>query len=163
MVRYVAPAGAPEGTITPTGPWSLAAVNFAGIWLFRRSVDNGASMIGTATIAGHDDRQWNYHEHGQLRLASGQMIEGERRYIFEQRCGGFSVLFAESPPRLFHRIVLHRMGSCLVGDGLHLCGDDRYDTRYEFRPDGSFVVAHAVHGPRKRYAITTRYTRSRSP
>jgi hypothetical protein len=126
-------------------------------------VDNGAAMIGAATIFGHRDGQWNYHEQGRLRLADGQMIEGERRYIFEESPCGFSVLFAESPPRLFHRIVLYRVGPSLVSDGLHLCGDDRYVSRYEFRPDGSFLIEHAVRGPRKRYVITTRYLRSRSP
>jgi hypothetical protein len=122
-------------------------------------VDNGVSMTGTATFASLSVDQFHYHERGQLRLADGQVIEAERRYLFEECRGGFTVLFAESPPRLFHHIVLVRAGSSLVGHGVHLCGEDRYDSRYEFRPDGWFTIEHAVRGPCKGYTITTRYTR----
>jgi hypothetical protein len=133
--------------------------SLAGPWLLRRSIDNGASMNGTATIANRGDGRFDYHERGELRLPGGHTVDGERRYIFAECDGGFSVLFAETPPRLFHRVVLRSAGPHLIGRGKHLCGEDRYDSRYEFHSDGSFVVEHAVHGPRKRYAITTRYSR----
>jgi len=116
-------------------------------------------MTGTAIIANLSGGQFQYHEQGHLHLADGQVIEAERRYLFEECRGGFTVLFAESPPRLFHRIVLNSAGSSLVGHAMHLCGEDRYDSRYEFRADGSFIVEHAVRGPRKRYAIVTNYSR----
>jgi hypothetical protein len=133
--------------------------SLAGSWLLRRSVDNGASMLGTASFAERGEGQFDYRERGQMRLADGQMVDGERRYIFQECDGGFRVLFAGSPPRLFHRIVLNRTGPCLVGSGVHICSEDRYDSRYQFRSDGTFVVQHAVNGPHKRYAIDTRYSR----
>jgi len=133
--------------------------SLAGSWLLRRTIDNGASLSGSATIVRQDDGCFAYHERGRLRLTDGQKIDGERRYLFEACDGGFSVLFAESPPRLFHRIVLDRSGSSLLGRGMHLCGDDRYDSRYQFDADGSFTIEHAVSGPRKRYRIQTLYTR----
>jgi len=132
--------------------------SLAGVWLLRRSIDNGVSMIGTATIAPRGDGQSDYHECGRLILANGQVIEGERRYIFEGCSDGFAVLFAESPPRPFHRIGLSQIGASLVGSGVHLCGEDRYDSRYEFRADDTFVVAHEVRGPHKRYTIETHYS-----
>jgi hypothetical protein len=134
--------------------------SLAGPWSFRRSIDNGASMTGTATFVRGADGQFEYFERGRLRLPNGAIIDGERRYLFEAHEAGFSVLFAETPPRLFHRIALRRHGASLVGDALHLCGNDRYDSRYEFCPDGSFYVRHAVAGPRKAYAIETSYTRA---
>jgi hypothetical protein len=130
-----------------------------GSWFLSRSIDNGASMVGTAIIAARGNGQFDYHEQGQLRLPDNRMIEGERRYIFEEETGGFMVLFAESPPRLFHRITLSSVGLSLVGSAIHFCAEDRYDSRYEFRGDGSFVVEHAIRGPRKRYTINTRYSR----
>jgi|HubBroStandDraft_6_1064221.scaffolds.fasta_scaffold209496_2 hypothetical protein len=130
-----------------------------GSWLLRRSIDNGVSMSWTATIISHDSGRFAYHEHGRLRLADGQEIDGERRYLFEECDGGFNVLFAESPPRLFHRVALIPTGSSLTGEAAHLCGDDRYDSRYRFDADGSFTIEHAVMGPRKRYRIETLYTR----
>ena len=116
-------------------------------------------MSGTATITNRGARQFEYREQSQLRLADGRKIEGERRYIFEECDGGFSVLFAENPPRLFHRVILKRIGSSLVGNGMHICGEDRYHSRYQFRADGPFTIEHAVRGPRKRYAINTNYSR----
>jgi len=133
--------------------------SLTGSWLLRRSIDNGASMSGTATIACQDAGRFTYHERGRLRLADGQEIDAERRYFFEGCDGGFRVLFAESPPRLFHRVVLDRSRSSLVGEGTYLCGEDRYDTHYRFDADDSFVIEHAVSGPRKHYRIETRYSR----
>ena len=130
-----------------------------GSWSLRRSIDNGASMTGIATFRDSGGGRYLYAEEGCLRLADGQTVDAARRYIFEETDGGFAVLFAETPPRLFHRIVLHRVGSSLVGAGTHVCGDDRYDSRYRFQADGSFAVEHAVSGPRKRYALATRYAR----
>jgi hypothetical protein len=144
------------------GPWRAADAVFKlliGRWLFDRSVDNGASMTGAATFSDQPNGQLEYQERGRLRLPDGRSIDGERRYIFESNDDGFSVLFDETPPRLFHHIALNRLGSSLAGNAVHFCGKDRYDSRYEFRADGSFMVKHAVDGPRKHYAIATRYAR----
>jgi hypothetical protein len=132
----------------------------AGSWTQRRSIDNGASMVGTATFLGRLDGRFDYAECGRVTLADGRMLDAERRYLFEQTDDGFAVWFAESLPHLFHRVALRRLGTSLVGGSAHACSDDRYDTRYEFRADGSFLVTHAVHGPRKCYVMETRYTRS---
>ncbi len=135
----------------------LAAL--AGSWSLSRTVDNGASMTGAASFADRGNGQFDYHERVELRLADRRSVEGERRYIFAEIAGGFAVLFAERPPRPFHRIALTHAGASLVGSGTHRCDDDRYDSRYAFRPDGTFTIEHAVVGPRKRYVISTRYTR----
>jgi hypothetical protein len=133
--------------------------SLTGSWVFGRSIDNGAAMSGTAMIAVRSARQFEYHEKGQLRLADGREIEGERRYLFERCDGGFNVLFAERPPRLFHRVALIPTGSSLTGEAAHLCGEDRYESRFRFDVDDSFTIEHAVTGPRKRYRIKTLYTR----
>ena len=117
------------------------------------------SMSGTASITHHNCGRFAYYERGRLRLAHGQEIDGERRYLFDECDGGFDVLFAESPPRLFHRVALTETGSVLTGEATHLFGEDRYDSRYRFDADGSFTIEHAVIGPRKRYKIETLYTR----
>ena len=80
-----------------------------------------------------------------------------RGYVPEP--GGFVVLFAESPPRLFHRVALVKTAACWTGTAVHRCGDDRYDSRYEFHSEGSFAIRHAVAGPRKRYTIASCYSR----
>ncbi len=117
-------------------------------------------MLGKATIVERDDGAFDYREQGKLTLASGQTLDAARRYIFAEETAGFAVLFAENPPRLFHRVALEKAASGLAGIGRHLCGDDHYDSRYEFSLRGSFVIAHAVRGHRKAYAMETRYVRA---
>lgn len=133
--------------------------SLAGSWVLSRSIDNGCSMAGAAAISRRDGGHFDYREAGRLALADGQTVEAERRYIFAAEVDGFAVFFAETPPRLFHRVVLERIGRTLVANGVHFCGADHYDTRYEFRADDSFTIRHAVTGPRKGYAMETRYTR----
>jgi hypothetical protein len=118
-------------------------------------------MIGTATFTGRGRGRFDYAERGELKLTNGRRLDAERHYLLEETADGFTVWFAEAPPRLFHRIALRWTGQALVGAGQHLCGDDRYDSRYAFCADGSFSVHHAVAGPRKDYAIETRYRRDR--
>jgi hypothetical protein len=135
--------------------------SLVGSWELRRSIDNGVSMTGTASFVDLGAARFDYRERGRLRLPHGQCIDAERHYVFAEHADGFAVWFAEAAPRLFHRVVLSRAGPSLVGEATHLCGDDRYDSRYEFNSDGSFVIAHTVSGPRKAYAIETRYTSER--
>jgi hypothetical protein len=138
----------------------LALGALSGSWLLRRSVDTGATMTGVATFARRDDGRLDYAERGQLTLTNGQILDAERHYIFEEEDCGFLVWLPKVPPRLFHRVALRCNGSSLVGTAVHWCGDDRYTSRYEFVAAGSFVVQHAVCGPRKRYVIETLYARS---
>jgi hypothetical protein len=116
-------------------------------------------MTGKAVFIGRGGGRFDYAEHGELTLADGHRLDAERRYLFEEAADGFTVWFPEAPPRLFHRIVLRSTGQILVGIGRHLCGDGRYDSRYAFHVDDSFSLQHAVAGPRKAYAIETRYRR----
>jgi hypothetical protein len=134
--------------------------SLTGKWCLRRSIDNGASMAGTASFVDLGGGRFDYREQGQLRLPDGQCIDAERRYVFAEQANGFSVWFAETPPRLFHCVVLSRAGPRLIGEATHLCGYDRYDSHYEFDADGTFAIRHAVSGPRKQYDITTRYRRA---
>ena len=116
-------------------------------------------MTGTAIVVPRSAGQFDYREQGQFHLPDGRALDAERRYVFHDIDGGFAVFFAETPLRLFHRIALREEGPYLVGAATHLCGGDRYDSRYEFRADGLFVVEHRVSGSRKRYISLTRYAR----
>lgn len=132
--------------------------SLAGQWTLDRKIDDGTAMAGEATILARDDGAFDYREHGRLILPGGECFDADRRYIFAEEPRGFAVLFAETPPRLFHRIALCRDGANLTGTATHLCGADRYDSRYEFR-SGEFSIRHRVTGPRKRYVMATRYWR----
>jgi hypothetical protein len=131
----------------------------AGAWMLDRHIDGIASMSGMAVFEASESGWLAYREAGQLLLASGQSFHAERRYLFQPRPNGFAVFFAEAPPRLFHDVVLTERQGFFAGEATHLCAQDHYRSRYEFRSDGTFSIHHAVHGPRKCYRSDTRYRR----
>lgn len=102
----------------------------------------------------------HYREEGRLRLLDGRAFDAHREYLYQGRPGGFAVLFAEQPPRLFHETAL-RPGddetSAWIGTAAHLCAADLYDSLYRFLADGSFTLRHTVRGPRKDYVSLTRF------
>jgi len=112
-------------------------------------------MVGVARFQRLATGMLKYREEGRVRLADGRAFDGHREYLFERAAGGFVVLFAEHPPRLFHRIEIARDGDALIGSATHRCAPDTYDSLYKFLGDGSFVVQHTVRGPRKDYLSTT--------
>lgn len=146
--------------------WSSPANTVAalpGTWVLHRHIDGMASMTGTAVFAVGKDGWLTYRECGELRLTNGQAFQAERRYLFQPRSAGFAVFFAETPPRLFHDVILTETQGILWGEAPHLCADDRYMSRYEFKRDGTFSIRHVVHGPRKSYRSDTTYRRIESP
>ncbi|OQW60512.1 MAG: hypothetical protein A4S14_03605 [Proteobacteria bacterium SG_bin9] len=130
----------------------------AGAWSLARSIDTGASMAGRATFTTRSDGSLAYHERGLLTLSGSQTFEAERRYVFRASPGGFSVFFAETPERLFHRIVLIPVHGGLRGEAVHPCRDDSYVSTYDFHGD-RFAITHDVSGPTKSYRSHTTYTR----
>jgi hypothetical protein len=130
-----------------------------GSWSLARTIEGQACMAGTAEFTRLDSGRLKYREEGRIRLAGGKAFDGHREYLYERSPGGFAVLFAEAPPRLFHRVEIVRDGEALVGSAAHLCVADHYDSIYTFLGDGSFVIAHAVHGPRKDYLSRTTFRR----
>ena len=143
-------------------PWATPDDVFdrlEGVWLLARTIEGKASMTGTAVFTRLDTGLLKYREEGRIRLADGKVFDGHREYLYERSPGGFTVLFAENPPRLFHGIAIARDGDALVGSATHLCIADNYDSRYTFLSDGSFVIAHTVNGPRKDYLSRTEFRR----
>lgn len=145
-----------------TAAWASADDVFArlaGAWSLTRTIDNGVTMSGRATFTPHDHSSLAYHERGTLILPGGQSFDAERRYKFRTSPGGFAVFFAETPERLFHKIVLTRTGNLLHGDATHPCRADSYHSTYDFLPDGSFTVRHDVSGHTKSYRSHTIFRR----
>jgi hypothetical protein len=143
------------------GPPEGVFARMIGDWSFERRVSNGATMTGSAVFEPMGDGEARYREVGRLCLAGGAEFDAAREYLYRQRETGFAVFFREGPPRLFHTVILSPRGDgILVGEASHLCGHDHYRTGYEFLPDRSFCIEHAVHGPRKDYVTTTLFRRA---
>jgi hypothetical protein len=143
-------------------PWGTPDTVFDGLegaWDLDRTIEGKATMVGIAEFKRLDAGMLKYREEGRIQWADGQAFDGHRDYLFERAPGGFTVLFAETPPRRFHGIAIARDGDALVGSAAHLCVADHYDSLYRFLADGSFVIAHVVNGPRKDYLSRTVFRR----
>jgi len=146
----------------PLACWGDADALFdrlEGAWELGRTIENQATMTGIAKFRRHDPNALDYREEGRVQLADGKAFDAHREYRFERAPHGFLVFFAEEPPRLFHRIELIGDGDALSGSATHLCAPDVYDSDYRFLADGTFVIRHAVRGPRKNYVSATVFTR----
>lgn len=160
-----APAPSSASTLAPfapLAPWGTADTVFdrlEGAWYLDRTIEGQASMSGTAVFTRLDPGMLKYREEGRITLADGKTFDGHREYFFERAPGGFAVFFAEQPPRLFHGIAIVREGDAFAGSATHLCTPDTYDSSYRFLADGSFVIRHTVHGPRKDYLSATTFRR----
>lgn len=147
----------------PEAAWAGPAEVFgrlAGSWEIARRIAPEGALEGLAIFAPDEGGGLAYREEGTLRLPGGFTAAAERSYLYRPRPEGFAVYFAETPPRLFHDVVLWAVrDGRLRGRARHLCADDLYLTRYAFLPDGRFVVRHRVRGPRKAYSLTTWYRR----
>lgn len=149
-----------EARIVGWGGASDVTKKLVGSWSLNRVIEGQATMQGIATFTPLDEGRLAYREHGSLKLANGITVQAEREYVFSGGDGGFKVFIREDPPRLFHEVLLSASsGGELSGHARHFCKPDEYQSAYMFMPDGTFVVRHAVSGPRKDYTMTTTYMR----
>ncbi|NYF81156.1 DUF6314 family protein [Granulicella arctica] len=130
-----------------------------GEWSFVREIPGQASMTGRATVSPMDMSTALYEEWAEVRLAGGEILHGEQRYLYRKREAGLAVLFAETLA-LFHELEFHvEVDGCLRAVARHACSDDVYMSEYRIGEDESFAVRHEVRGPRKDYVIHTQYRR----
>jgi hypothetical protein len=152
----------PTGSAPGAGMWGSPNEVFdrlEGRWTLHRSIPGSAEMKGTATFSRLPSGLLGFHEQGRVRLPDGKEFDGFRDYFFERAVNGFTVLFAETPMRIFHRITVTVDIGKMVGTASHLCIADQYDSRYTFHADGGFAIEHTVNGPRKGYVSHTEFTR----
>jgi len=150
----------------PSACWGGADALFdrlEGAWDLDRTIDTQATMTGIATFKRQDAHTLAYREEGRVQLADGNVLDAHREYLFERAPHGFTVLFVEVPPRVFHQIELTRDDDSFIGQATHLCTPDVYDSSYCFQADGTFIIRHTVRGPRKDYVSTTAFKRREKP
>lgn len=135
----------------------LSAEEFLGDWSLERLIDDHRTgetntLHGSATIA-EQGGQFVYFETGQLKLATGQELNAERKYtwVFEDRL--VQVSFDDGRP--FH----HFSPSGLAEGTDHLCGADLYKVIYDFTAWPVWSTEWQVQGPKKDYRSKTRYQR----
>lgn len=116
-------------------------------------------MRGEVTISPAAGARLRYHEDGRMRLPGGGEVDAYADYLLATIDGRLTLLFPETPPRLFQSFALSDAGDHLAAESLHDCAPDRYRSRIAFQPDDTWSLSHHVTGPRKAYVSTTRYRR----
>lgn len=133
---------------------------FAGRWRIERAIEDVAAgragrFAGEAVFAPVPEGL-AYVETGTLSLEGVAPMAASRRYLWRDAGSGtIDVMFADG--RFFHRIDAEEPTS----GALHDCAPDVYRVRYDFRGWPRWVAEWRVSGPRKDYAMVSRYARAR--
>ena len=135
----------------------LGLMDFEGMWQVVRRIENAAGpdarFEGVARFV-RDGAGLTYAEAGELRLEGQAPIRGERRYLWREEGDGRIAVFFDDG-RDFHRFD---PGAEAPGDRHH-CAPDVYDVAYDFREWPEWESRWRVAGPRKDYAMVSRYRR----
>ena len=127
--------------------------DFIGLWRVDRQIEDRRAggcghFSGTATFtpsgAGLD-----YAETGILALGAAPPLRAERRYVWSASGGRIHVAFADGRP--FHDFDPADPAAT------HFCAPDHYVVRYDFSRWPDWSSEWQVSGPRKDYAMTSRF------
>ncbi len=134
-----------------------------GEWKFVREVPGKATITGRAHIVPTSADRARYDETARVRLADGTSLTGSQSYRYKRLAppaNGFDVLFADTG-ELFERLDFHpEPDGSLRADAEHVCGADRYVSRFVLDAHYRLHVEHAVTGPNKNYVVRTVYRRA---
>lgn len=126
--------------------------DFEGTWLIDRRIVQRSGprgrFAGTAQWAPDADGM-RYSEVGELEIEGQPPMHAERKYRWGR---DLTVFFPDGT--FFHQVP------ALGGLARHWCAPDMYSVRYRFARWPEFETVWRVTGPRKDYAMVTRYKRA---
>ena len=136
----------------------MRLADFEGCWQLSRQIDDRllariGSFEGEARFA-PGMGGLIYDETGALRFPGEAPLQAKRRYIWRETDSGIDVTYADG--REFHRFEMGRA----MSKAHHDCTPDTYLVTYDFTNWPDWSAEWQVSGPRKDYAMTTRYKRS---
>ena len=136
----------------------MTLADFAGCWQVARVIaDQRAGQTGRfdgqAVLSPLGADRLEYRETGQMRLGDGPVLAASRCYHWQFQGGLVQVAFADGRP--FHSFVPGVSGAGTD----HICGDDLYRVEYGFSAWPAWTARWQVAGPRKEYALDSRYWR----
>lgn len=129
-----------------------------GQWRLEREVDDRltgqvVTLVGTASFT-PSDRGLLQRDAGQLCLPDGQRIEAAQSYIWRFGTHKAWVDYADGRPFIALSAPFGEV------DSAHLCGDDYYNVRFDFRAPRRWTSVWQVQGPRKNYVMQSAYCRA---
>lgn len=129
-----------------------------GAWTLRRAIEDtrfgAGSFTGTADFSPQPDGALLYEELGELTLGAWRG-PAWRRWIYALEGDALVVRYPGTLAELHSFVFAAEPNGAVSARHVHLCGEDRYDARFERGADGSLHLAYAVTGPAKDYRLTT--------
>jgi hypothetical protein len=141
------------------GGGMIGVAEFAGAWRLERRIDDRRAgqegrLTGVARFIPDGPDGLRYEEAGELRLGPGPPMQASRVYLWRFGAGRVEVLFEDGRP--FHSFVPEGAGPGTD----HPCGADHYQVQYDLTRWPDWSTLWTVTGPRKFYAMESRYTRA---
>ncbi len=129
---------------------------FEGDWLLERDIEDiraghPGRFTGTARFTSAAEGLV-YDEEGLLSLGGAPGVAASRRYLWRE-AGANSIEVQFGDGRFFHRFYADEDRPSAV----HACPPDQYRVRYDFSAWPRWKADWRVTGPRKDYAMTSRY------
>ncbi|WGW03247.1 DUF6314 family protein [Tropicibacter oceani] len=124
--------------------------DFIGNWDLARDIRHADGGVGLFTGQANWRREGAgavYTETGTLDIPGQGRFAAERRYLWAP---DLSICFDDG--RFFHQVP------AAGGAAAHWCDPDQYDVTYMFADWPRWSCTWQVKGPRKNYAMTSRYS-----
>lgn len=134
-----------------------------GTWRLERAVGDLGTFTGVAVFQAQAPDVLRYREDGILLQESGISLPGYREYDYHLGTDGLAIHFVEAHRRgaLYVALRFSGTGSACRAEATHLCPPDVYRHRMTWLAEGGFSTVVDVEGPRKSYALVTRYRKDR--
>jgi len=132
---------------------------FAGDWQLERELEDlrdgrHGRFVGRAGFVPAPGGL-RYREEGALTFGDGAAMTATRDYLWRDGGAGvIAVFFGDG--RFFHRFLPDEPDP----GGEHACPPDNYRVRYDFRRWPRWQATWRVSGPRKDYAMVSRFRRA---
>ena len=161
-----------------TGKWQMTRVITNSLQAGPSGDVNGFVIFERREPTSEEAKaEYLYTESGTFTITQGPKMSVKRRWLWRfSKQGSISVHFVNidghSEDYLYHVLSFDEQTDkddhhTLVAHGDHACGEDHYNSTYEFFLESSkegsqlskFIVRHLVHGPEKDYISESRYHR----
>ena len=147
-----------------------------GSWRIHRKIAGAGYLDGYAQFNKNPNNtnELFYQENGIFFFEDGKSFEASKRYIYSILNDDIYVYFNDKSDgdvendankrRLFHtfgisKTQLRQDQNSLIVEALHLCIDDKYQVKYEFKFNNlnKFLIIYDVKGPKKNYVSETSF------
>lgn len=134
-----------------------------GSWELRRNIFDHlgrGQLVGQCLFTKIADVTILCQESGVLNY-NGYQTEVSRSYIYELRDNKIYILYNDPhrPSGILHELDFTIENQKCIAQHCHDCGQDSYDLRFEYTPNGHMLMNYVVKGPHKNYIMMSKLTK----